>query len=191
MDLLINYGTNASAGGQPVIAEIQIGGDSGTYTLPSTVNNSLWLVGTGDNGTFTATNWFRTETRINILAPALNVSTTNNYLRVGFHDSNGTAILFYSNSDGSSEQQIPGYNFIDYSNTTITVPTNAASFSITTSGNTINATVTYSDPTTTTFYDSYPGGNVISTTNGTDQGTYLQIDPPTGKRIKQIALKGL
>ena len=73
-------------------------------------------------------------------------------------------------------------------NNQITVPENTA-YVILFSSNTANSTMGFGN---WPYYTSTANfSNVVLTITSTIDNTYLQIDPPTGKRIKQIALKGL
>jgi hypothetical protein len=214
MDLLINYGTNASSGGQPVIAEIElITTTTTTPTGPTTPYNLTFISGSfweTNNNLVSNSTFYRTD-KVNVVGGsqmALNNPQLASYSLQFWNSSNQVVAIYAPWYDGSNTQA--GGLAIDLVPNQLTVPSNATQFAVSSTSNSyggnpgntfaqfqqlvvsqVNTVTTTTTTATTTFYDSYPGGNVVGTTAGTDQGTYLQIDPPTGKRIKQIALKGL
>jgi hypothetical protein len=202
MDLLINYGTNASAGGQSVIAEIELTQATTTQYNYNISFGEYWT----PNGIESTYPTYQKTNKIEIINNSIILSQKvwsihfwNNSTYLGYYTdvSNSNPSLWADNINKISSWQINNGNVV--------IPNGATHFALnglsdifpngnnTTNAQFQNVSISSSTPAaaTTTFYDSYPGGNVIGTTAGTDQGTYLQIDPPTGKRIKQIALKGL
>ena len=159
MDLLINYGTTASAGGQPVIAEIQIG-DTTTNINIQITQFSRWATTDFQPADNNDLEIHRSQL---IEINGIDLFTTNSlFTNVLFYDTNG---LYISNILQTSSFSPPtnaiymGFN-----------ADNRSGFSNRISLSQFQSlTLSYSAPgATTTFYDSYPGGNVIGTTNGTE-----------------------
>jgi hypothetical protein len=196
MDLLINYGTTASAGGQPVIAEIEL---NQTKTAATTTfydsypggnvigtTNGTEVAGSGTtpyNITFVDGSIFDLENTGNIQSDSFWIRTNKiNIINnsINFNSANASMILFWQDNTyiGFYGKAGAGFRKLgDMSNWTI--PANANIFALANvklTGNVWSSSL--SPDNFTSFTASY---NTV----------YLQIDPPTGKRIKQIALKGL
>jgi hypothetical protein len=176
MDLLINYGTTASAGGQPVIAEIQLNQFSlNEYNL-TFIQGSANDVSGASFAAPTVSRIPKTEIINNTII---------------FNNTNWTLIHFWNNNTYLGHFAQTSFNNNSYWETNSlgiwnnTIPTNATHFAINsfvdTGGDPLpngisfaqfqTLTISYTDPepsATTTFYDSYPDGNVIGTTNGTE-----------------------
>jgi hypothetical protein len=179
MDLLINYGTTASAGGQPVIAEIEIGASTSQYNLNFVPNGGYYDHSTG---ILTDNDGWHTVTKTAIQNNSLIVNN-NNWTYIHFWNNN-TYLGHYQNSNvTTSHTYFNVNNYLGIWNNII--PSNATHFAfISRAGQTVwspqytieqfqTLTVSYTSSSslaTTTFYDSYPGGNVIGTTNGTEVG---------------------
>jgi hypothetical protein len=173
MDLLINYGTTASAGGQPVIAEIEL-----TQASTSQYQFTFNEIGrTGPTGTNSETAWSSTN-YIEILDDNL-ILSNNFWHQVNVWDSNNEYIGNYWNANTTCYTTSLG----TISNNNINFPSNAAYFVVERYASTVacyNTAISYSNfssltlsypisaGATTTFYDSYPDGNVIGTTAGTE-----------------------
>jgi hypothetical protein len=189
MDLLINYGTNASSGGQPVIAEINLQGQASTslYSYSYLDNKD----GNGDNNDYVSTSLIILQNDKTIIL------NNQNWHYIYAYDSSGQLLQttgqgYYNttntNTNPSSSDRFSPSN----SNLTLTFqndvhsiyvvalkgsrPWTSSPISFTTFQ---TLTVSYSIPeltATTTFYDSYPGGNVIGTTNGTEIAGVTEYD---------------
>jgi hypothetical protein len=163
MDLLINYGTTASAGGQPVIAEIEL---TQATTTQYTYSNLSGYLSNPNTNRISHPNIYETS------------PITWNGDIVYFENNNlfSQVLIQYWNSSGSIISQ-GNYNWSGAGNLgspppTFTPPSGTVTFSVRTDvpGNLAPIILSSSTPAavTTTFYDSYPGGNVIGTTNGTE-----------------------
>ena len=196
MNLLINYGTNASSGGQPVIAEIEL---NQTKTEATTTFYDSYP----DGNVIGTTNG--TEVAGDQQGPTLIVSTGRRSFPAGSLDSDqnwrssqvidlpvgATSVNFDSASKYTHIKFDVGGDFYN--------PTTAPSNAGTMLSNGLTAPVpsgatkiimlayTLSSFNYTAVSESSFGSLVLSFV----ALGYLQIDPPTGKRIKQIALKGL
>jgi hypothetical protein len=174
MDLLINYGTTASAGGQPVIAEIEV-------TQASTNQYDLNIINSATIDAFDAnltdSNRYRTSY----------VAIQNNTIKITSFTEPWPygGIFWYDNSSGNMTH-IGWHNLVsydyrgqllgtipleDFSDISSYIPNNATHFRITSANESLPLIIISSSTpagATTTFYDSYPDGNVIGTTNGTE-----------------------
>lgn len=183
MDLLFRYGINASAEAQALIAEIEYN------TLQAT--NSQYTVVYADN---VYINWANGggDSHPDYMSITPSVPIVNN--TIIFENSNWHWIHFYNGSTylGWYQNKQPNANadFTVYDNklgdvygNNIPVPATATHFRVSTRyvthpyGLAIPITAFQNNPiysespsATVTFYDSYPGGNVIGTTNGTQVG---------------------
>jgi hypothetical protein len=208
MNLLVNYGTNASSGGQPVIAEIElnqtkteatttfydsypdgnvIGTTAGTEVVGSgTTQYNLTFTQTG-TAPWGATSTFNSAMRLTevilIKNNSIILSNFNHTYTVLFYDSNQNYLGFITSRQIPPWQSVQDNYLGPLNSNEVTIPSNAVYWSMW--NNSAN------NSTTSTEFNQHISNSLFNAITASHPESYLQIDPPTGKRIKQIALKGL
>jgi hypothetical protein len=192
MSLILNYGISASTGSKTVVAamEVPVPVSSSTATnIPLTyLDNTLW---NGVSNNDFALAWANIPSNAEIIYINNSDYWNNAQIFTGTYP-NGTAV-YNSNSTKPTQITVPtGATHIQFL-ISKTGPFAWHPGSPTTFAQLQQLRISYSEatsPTTTTFYDEYPNGNIIGTTEGTTVGDDLFIDPPQGYKIRQIVLLG-